>query len=267
MLVSIMNSKKIFGLRFSCLSQDQLVEKLINEPPAGSDAQMLFTTNLDHVVRLRSNAAFRQAYSKAAHITVDGFPVYLYAKWRGLKVPGRVTGADLLPALVEKMSPATHKLFFVVSDNETALKIKGKLELLGFHDVKTAVPDFGFELDDEISIEIARQIASHGTTHLFFCVGCPKSEIWLGKYQQRLGPCYAMAFGSGANFFAGTVARAPKIVRKLGGEWLWRFFKEPRRLFNRYFVESWKFLLAIVEDINSSKSPLQYKGIQEQDAL
>jgi len=119
----------------------------------------------------------------------------------------------------------------------------------GFDEVATIIPPFGFEQDVDYSSNLAKTIARHGTTHLFFCVGAPKSEIWLDQYRQAIGSCHSLALGMGANFFAGTAQRAPLWVQRIGGEWFWRFLHEPQRLFRRYFLDSWVFFLAIADDL------------------
>ncbi len=46
-----------------------------------------------------------------------------------------------------------------------------------------------------------------------------------------------MALGATIDFEAGTLKRAPRFWQKVGMEWLYRFLKEPKRLFRRYFVD------------------------------
>lgn len=249
-------SKHVFGLRFSAAGTEALADHLASvSPPPHGPAEMLFTANLDHIVKMRGNPAFVAAYNHATFVTADGMPVYLYARWRGVPLPERVTGADLFPVLMARLDPAKHRPFFVVSDSDTAGHIEAKLAEQGFEHVHVTVPPFGFEADEAYSTDLARQIAACGTTHLFFCVGAPKSELWLDRHRKVIGPCYALAIGAGANFFAGTAQRAPRLIRAIGAEWLWRFLCEPRRLFRRYFVDSWGFLLAIADDLRRKTSP------------
>lgn len=244
---------KVFGIDFSSLSLEMLVDELAKNSPDEKEGITLFTANLDHVVKMRKSPAFRQAYGRASIVTADGFPVYFFARLRGAQLPGRVTGADLFPALLARLSPKKHLPFFVVGDKETAACIEGVLVERGFKKVVAIVPPFGFEEDADYSHRLAERVAAHGTTHLFFCVGAPKSEIWLDQHRQMIGPCHALALGMGANFFAGTVRRAPPWVQRIGGEWFWRFLHEPRRLFRRYFIDSWWFLLAMAEDLMRKK--------------
>lgn len=247
-----MTEPSIFGINFSPLSLDDIADKLVRVSPE-EDSITLFTANLDHIVKMRKNIAFRSAYSRASIVTADGFPVYFYARCRGLLLPGRVTGADLFPVLIARLSPERHRPFFVVSDEETAERIDNALVEIGFENIETIVPPFGFETDLDYSKKLAEKISVSHPTHLFLCVGAPKSEIWLDRYLEIIGPCHALALGMGANFFARTAQRAPLWVQKIGGEWLWRFMQEPRRLFRRYFVDSWSFFLAIADDLKRKK--------------
>ena len=58
----------------------------------------------------------------------------------------------------------------------------------------------------------------------------PSVELW-------------MALGATIDFEAGTLKRAPLFYRKIGMEWLYRFTREPKRLFKRYFIDDMKFFI------------------------
>jgi UDP-N-acetyl-D-mannosaminuronic acid transferase (WecB/TagA/CpsF family) len=64
----------IENLKVSALSLSETAELICHN--AGSvSAQNVFTLNLDHLVKMRKNAMFRQAYTRAGLITADGFPI------------------------------------------------------------------------------------------------------------------------------------------------------------------------------------------------
>jgi N-acetylglucosaminyldiphosphoundecaprenol N-acetyl-beta-D-mannosaminyltransferase len=253
MLEKRKETKKVFGLQFSLQNLDALADRLTSESPApDAPAHLVFTLNLDHVVQLsKTNTAFRKAYDSAQTVTADGMPVYIYARLRGVPLPGRTPGADLLPALLERLAPERHRPFFITSDSTTASRLKGLLMERGFGDraVSMEVPPYGFEKDETYSSELAQRIRDHNTTHLIFGVGAPKSEIWLDRHRAAIGPCYALSLGASANFLVGTATRAPRWMRFGGLEWFWRFCCEPRRLFRRYFIDSWRFLKAVKDDL------------------
>ena len=73
-------------------------------------------------------------------------------------------------------------------------------------------------------------------------VGAPKQEKWIVKYRQQMPNVNLfLALGATIDFEAGTLQRAPKVWQKIGLEWLFRFLREPRRLFRRYFIDDIKF--------------------------
>jgi N-acetylglucosaminyldiphosphoundecaprenol N-acetyl-beta-D-mannosaminyltransferase len=245
----------ILGIRFSSLSFDAILEDVISsEIPPEAPVRLMVTANIDHVVHLRRDAAFAQAYADAWIATADGMPVYLYARWRGAAVPARVTGADFFAAMMRRLLPERHRPFFVASTHETADRLRTALKGAGFspETIGFDVPPQGFDQDTTYSDVLARRIRDHGTTHLVFGVGSPKSEIWIDAHKGEIGSCYAFAFGAGLDFFAGVQRRAPIWMRKTGFEWFWRLIHNPRRLFRRYVFHSWRFIWAMKDDLSGA---------------
>jgi N-acetylglucosaminyldiphosphoundecaprenol N-acetyl-beta-D-mannosaminyltransferase len=246
----------VFGLEFSPMTRAEVVRKVVGECiEKGAGPRSIYTANLDHIVHLRRNQKFRSAYRRAWVVTADGTPVFLYAMLRGAVSPERVTGADLFGDILGLIAPLEHRCFFVASSPETASLLTDWLVAREFDraSIDYEVPPFGFEKDVAYSTDLARRIAAHGTTHLFLGVGAPKSEIWADEYWASLGDCYILSAGAGLDFFVGVKQRAPRIVQRVGLEWLWRFSHEPRRLFRRYFVDSLSFIAAVRDDIRDQR--------------
>lgn len=244
--------KAVFGLAFSPHTQSELVDRLSRERIApGVGPRTILTANIDHVVRLRHDHDFRDAYDRAWAVTADGAPVLMYAKLRGARELTRVTGSDLVMALLPALDPKKARLFFVVGDTGTADRLRDLLKARAFDSqavmIEVAPQDFG--KDQAYSDTLTRAIRRHRTTHLLMGLGAPKSEIWVHRHRDRLGDCYVLPVGAGLEFFAGTKRRAPVWMRSAGLEWAWRLGSEPRRLWRRYLVDSWLFLGAIGTDL------------------
>jgi N-acetylglucosaminyldiphosphoundecaprenol N-acetyl-beta-D-mannosaminyltransferase len=242
-----------FGMRFSELGLANLADHVLTHAPSpGAGVRMLATANVDHIVRLDRDADFRAAYRFAWKVTADGMPVYLYARMRGVKLPGRVTGADLFDRLMTGLDPIRHRPFFVVANDAIASALKTYLVARHFpaDAVSAASPAYGFEKDQAQSQSLADAIGRHGATHVFVCVGAPKSEIWIHQHRHDLGDCYAFPVGAAAEFFVGVKQRAPASVQALGMEWIWRLLSEPKRLARRYLVDAWKVLAIMSSDMS-----------------
>ena len=241
----------LFGYAFAPEVQAGLIEAVVAPPVPHQGVRLVVTANLDHVVQLRHDARLQRAYANAWRRTIDGWPVFLYAWLRGAGVPARITGADLLPEILDRLTPGAHRPFFVAADEQIAAGLRDWAAQRGFSagDIATDVPPFGFERDDAYSRALAERIRAHGATQLFLGLGCPKSEVWIDENRARLGDLYAFAVGAALGFFVGTQHRAPRFMRRFGLEWLHRVSQEPRRLGGRYFIQSWAFLAALVNDI------------------
>jgi N-acetylglucosaminyldiphosphoundecaprenol N-acetyl-beta-D-mannosaminyltransferase len=245
---------KPFGIDFSSANMSELVRLIVREPVAsGAGARIVVTANVDHVVQLRKNAKFESAYASAWAVTADGFPVYAYARARQASDLTRVTGSDLFANVMHELRPGDHRCFFVASSDETGRALCEALRKKGFESdsVDYCVPPFGFENEIHTSQQLSEKILAHGATHLFMGVGAPKSEIWCSENRRSLGDCYILCVGAGLEFFVGAKRRAPASFQKVGLEWFWRFMQEPRRMFRRYFIDSWGLVGAIVDDLRT----------------
>ncbi|MFK3776052.1 WecB/TagA/CpsF family glycosyltransferase [Pseudomonas sp. NPDC089406] len=77
-------------------------------------------------------------------------------------------------------------------------------------------------------------------------MGMPRQEAVAASLAALGQPCLIVCGGAILDFLGGKVSRAPRWLRRLGGEWLYRLAKEPRRLFMRYVVGNPLFLLRTV---------------------
>lgn len=242
--------RRVFGLDISPLGQTELIEELLTPPGPGSGAKLLATVNVDHIATLRVDPRFRSAYAHAWRITADGTPVYLYARAMGVPLRERVTGADLFAELVHRWEPGRHRLFMLVPSLTASERMTALLSRRGFgaQDLTIEVPPFGFENDAEYSRALADRIRAANPTHLVMGVGAPKSEIWAHEHRDQLGDAIILCVGAAIEFVTGLKRRSPLFMRRIGMEWFWRFATEPRRLFHRYFIRSFGFVLAVVAD-------------------
>lgn len=242
---------KMFGYQFSAERLVELAEVIASVPEVGQGTRLVVTANVDHIVQLQTNTALAEAYQFSWKRTVDGMPLWLYARKSRLDIQERITGADLFPAVMAKLAPAQHRPFFVVANSEIGEGLVSALIQRGFDAsaMQYLVPPPGFEDDPEYSMTMVDRILTNRTTHLFFGVGCPRSEVWISQHRASLGDVNAMAVGAALAFFVGLERRAPKFMRASGFEWLWRVAREPKRLTARYFFHSWSFLTALIADV------------------
>lgn len=82
---------------------------------------------------------------------------------------------------------------------------------------------------------------------ILLAMGMPKQERIAQKIKENYtGDCLIICGGAIIDFMSGRVNRAPKFLRVLGMEWLYRLAVEPRRLFKRYVIGNFRFIFTYV---------------------
>ncbi len=82
--------------------------------------------------------------------------------------------------------------------------------------------------------------------------GCPRQEVWVSDHLGKINAAM-MAVGAAFDFHAGVVKQAPVWMQRMGLEWLYRFFREPGRLWKRYLVTNSLFIYLFVKKAIYSK--------------
>ena len=77
---------------------------------------------------------------------------------------------------------------------------------------------------------------------MFVGRGCPRQERWVADNKDYI-PAVLIAVGAAFDFHAGNVSQAPSWMQKNGLEWLYRFTKEPKRLWKRYLLTNSMFIM------------------------
>lgn len=211
------------------------------------------TPNVDHIVNLHSNIAFKHAYSGASLIVADGWPVVLASKLLGRPLPEVVSGSDLVPALFDHFQQDKSRplrVFLLGAMPGVAEKAANNIhrQWTQVQVVGVYSPDFGFEKSEQASQRICQLVSKANADVVVFGVGAPKQELWSKQYAKQLNTKVILCVGATIDFLAGEKARAPMWVRKLGLEWLHRLMSEPKRLAKRYFVDAFVFPLLVLKE-------------------
>jgi len=202
------------------------------------------TPNVDHVVKLQGDAEFLELYRKAGLVIADGMPVVWVSRWVGRPLKERVTGADLFLEVCADAAEQGFRVFLLGSASDqiirtTAENLRARFPRLQI--VGALSPSFGFENKDDETEALLRAVADAAPDLLFVGVGAPKQEKWIARNFDRIAATVSLGVGASFDFVAGSVRRAPVWMQKTGLEWFYRFLKEPRRMFQRYFVDDFVF--------------------------
>lgn len=193
------------------------------------------TKNLDHIVKLRRDPAFRLAYARQSHVVADGNPVVWLHRLAGRPVE-LITGSDLVDPLMQLAQRQKVPVAFFGSSpaalEEAARQLVARYP--GLEIVACIAPAVGFDAAGAEAERAIAQIAASGARLCLTALSAPKQELFTARAMDRLPHCGFVGVGAGLDFIAGTQRRAPLWVRRLALEWLWRLAGDHRRLAGRY---------------------------------
>ncbi len=193
------------------------------------------TMNLDHAVKLRGDPSFRRAYAAQTHVTADGRPVVWLMRLAGRPVD-LVTGSDLVAPLIALCAEDGIRVA-ILGATETALSRAAdqmRADHPGLQITDLLSPPMGFDPEGVAADELIERL-SHSQAHIcLLALGAPKQEKFAARALGALPDMGFVSVGAGVDFVAGTQTRAPRFVRALALEWLWRLARDPKRLFLRY---------------------------------
>ncbi|MFG6681454.1 WecB/TagA/CpsF family glycosyltransferase, partial [Sulfitobacter sp. 1A09261] len=104
----------------------------------------------------------------------------------------------------------------------------------GLRIVARIAPAYGFDPDGDAADTDLREVERSGAGLCFLAFGAPKQERLAIRGAARVPGCGFVSIGAGLDFIAGHQTRAPRWVRRIAMEWLWRVLSNPRRLIRRY---------------------------------
>lgn len=202
---------------------------------AGDDGFALATINLDHLVKLRRDPVFAEAYAAQDLVVADGNPIVWLSRLAGRPV-GLVPGSDLILPLAQAAADAGVSVALLGSTEPalTAAALALQTRVPGLNVAACIAPPMGFDPAGPGADLVLEQVRTSGARLVFLALGAPKQERLAARGRRVLPDVGFASIGAGLDFLAGRQTRAPQWVRAIAMEWLWRMLSNPRRLAARY---------------------------------
>lgn len=212
------------------------------------------------LVKMQRDQDFYQCCMKGEFVVNDSQIIRQASKFLGTPIVETIQGSDFFPLFY-----TYHKL-----NEKVTIFLLGAMPGIGkkaMENINKKVdrtmvvgcysPPFGFENDSQECTKIIDLINHSKATVLAVGLGAPKQEKWVVKYRSQFTHVSRiLCIGATIDFEAGTIKKAPKIVKKLGLEWLFRLIIEPRRLWKRYLIDDPKFFwLILLQKLGLYKNP------------
>ena len=175
----------------------------------------------------------------------DGKPLSMVGK-KKIEGMDRVTGPDFMRKIFDLSKVYGFKHFFYGTTDEDLQKLENKLKndypWLNIVGKKASVFR---DLTSEEEESLINEINATEPDFVWVALGAPKQEYFCAKMEGKIS---AIMVGVGGAFkvLSGAISECPIWMQKLCLEWLYRLFKEPKRLFKRYFITNSKFIWYLI---------------------
>jgi exopolysaccharide biosynthesis WecB/TagA/CpsF family protein len=229
-------SADVLGIPFAVLSCDEAIA-CIREMVRGAGAHRVVLANAHTLNLAARDAAYHEILRTASLVLRDGVGIEIAARLRGRHLAYNFVGTDFVPLLLARIAAPQLRVFLfgaaagvAAAAGETLQRVSPAITIVGTAD---GYGDFD---------QVARRVQSSGADILLVALGNPLQEQWIAANLARLDVRLAVGVGALLDVLSGRVPRAPRWIRALRCEWLYRFWLEPGRLWRRYLVGNAQFL-------------------------
>lgn len=221
------NIISILGVNISTLNKKEILEKIKRFLKDGKQHQVV-TPNPEFLLSAKKDEEFFYILNNADLAIPDGIGLK-FAGWAMGKNIHRFAGADLVKDILKIARENNLKIAVLnwsgglsnSADIESAIK-------RDYSELQLLTLDIGRE--PRITNNESRIINDFQPDILFCTLGAPWQEKLIYHNLKNLSSVkLAIGIGGAFDFLTGKIKRAPGLMRRLGLEWLWRLFKQPRR--------------------------------------
>lgn len=181
----------------------------------------VFTPNAEIAYHALHSRAFFSVLSSASLLLPDGIGVVLTERLCGNRL-SRLAGVDFAERLA-----SSHRVFFVGGEQGVAEKAAEMLQKK-YADMTVAGCMHGYFPMSEAE-KTAKKIAAANPEIVLVGTGSPRQEIFIRRLCEVCPTAVAVAVGGSLDVYAKKKKRAPILLQKVGLEWLYRAFCEPKR--------------------------------------
>lgn len=214
---------KILRTKINNLSRVEINDWVKNILENFPEQKFVATLNPEIILKAYYNEEYHEILNSADLNICDGFGIKLVSWLKGKKIKARYTGVDLMDYLLKLAKEKDLKILVVVSKNslsnpqEIEQGIKSKYKMIA--QAKYFKENF-LESDEIKKAEI-----------IFVNFGAPQQEKFIFENRAKFPKAKILVGVGGAfDFLTGKIKRAPKWIRKIGFEWMWRLSQEPKRV-------------------------------------
>ncbi|MBD3282565.1 MAG: WecB/TagA/CpsF family glycosyltransferase [Candidatus Portnoybacteria bacterium] len=207
--------KEVFEINIDDITKEEAIkeiERLINT----KEQHQISLPYSEFITRAQKDKEFKNILNSSTLCLCESRGLLISAFLIKRKLKENIYGVDLIKELSKKHK---NKIFLYGASPESLNKTKEKL--------KIQKGEHGYQNQKKVIEKIRKEKPEI----LIVALGSPKQEEWIYNNLKKI-PTVKIAIGVGGafDFISKTKPRAPKIMQKIGTEWLWRLIIQPKRI-------------------------------------
>ncbi len=155
----------------------------------------------------------------------DGVGVSMASKILHGRSIERVTGCDLFFKLLFLASQKNWGVYLLGASPESNAAACTKIQKM-YPNLRIVGRQNGYFKD---SSKVIKHINDSKANLLFVGMGSPQQEYWIWHNREAINVSFCMGVGGSLDVASGKLRRAPKIIQKVGTEFLFQLITEPRK--------------------------------------
>lgn len=243
--------KKYFDI-FLEFDKDK-VEKKINDCIASNQKGYVCVVDGNVLATAYKQVEYKEIINGGLVNTCDGSSIAMLAGLIHQSNFKTFTGPEIFSKYIQQ----NYKQYFLGNTQENLNRLNDKFVELGYNTSNFKFEPLPFKLVHDFDFQaIAKEINHFSPDIVWVSLGAPKQEIFISKLIPFLDKSVLFAIGAAFNLYLGDEKnkRAPKILRKLHLEWLFRVIQEPKRVGKRALNYLFIIPQLMVLEINNKKS-------------
>ena len=214
-------------MKIDCISQEQVLKKLAKWLD-NRGKRYVVTPNVEMVMLAQQDKDFKRILNQADMSLADGFGL----RWANGAIKVQVTGFETMLKLAEMAVKKKWRLFLLGGRKLAAEKAAAKLrqQYLGLEIKGFSGPARLAEASEAEKQQLVNKVNEFKPQLLLVGLGHGKQERWIVNNLAKLEIKVAVGVGGSFDKVIKPWLVAPKLIQRMGLEWLWRLIMQPWRI-------------------------------------
>lgn len=235
----IYNEVLVGGIRTACIGREQMARLMVGDCLAARGgrrkARLVFASNGHAISMMRNDGAFRQSFVKADLVHADGQPVVIASRLlTDTPIPERSATTDFIHDAAKKARDANLRFYLFGSTEAVNAACAEKLRE-SYPGLRIVGRRHGYFSQDQ-EAEIIEEINAADADVVWVALGVPLEYEFCVRNREKIRAGWLVTAGGCFNFVCGEYRRAPQWMQAMSLEWLYRVWREPKRLWRRYAI-------------------------------